>query len=81
MIITQLFRQFIPGRRPKFKKGDTVQCLESDEVMTVVWVHVSEKTKRITYLCKWFDHRLQTKRTNLFIESQVKALPRYPLAP
>ena len=75
MIITQLLKQFNSGPRPRFKKGDTVQHLDDNERMTIVWIHVSEKTRRISYLCKWFDNRLQINRTNLFMENQLKANP------
>lgn len=72
MIITQLLQKFVPGPRPRFKKGDRVQCLDGSELMTIVWISVSKKTNTITYLCKWFDNRLQAKRTNLFSEAQLK---------
>lgn len=74
MILNQLIQRFVSGPRPRFKKGDRVQCLDGSELMTIVWINISKKTNSIMYLCRWFDDRLQTKRTNLFFETQLRPM-------
>ncbi|HYG17808.1 MAG TPA: hypothetical protein VD816_02725 [Ohtaekwangia sp.] len=70
--MVEMLRQLnIIGPKPKFKKGDTVRRREGHELMIVVWVDVSAKTKVVSYLCKWFDRHLQATRTNLFLENEL----------
>lgn len=66
------------GPKPKFKRGDSVQCVATDDnsLMVVQWVKVL-KTSIIMYSCKWYDAKAKSTRTNIFKEDQLKQFDWY----
>lgn len=75
VVINEWFLRLF-GPRPKFKKGDSVQCTSGTEMMVVQLVKVLDKT-RVAYFCKWYDPVTQSTRTNLFKEDQLKQFDWY----
>lgn len=61
------------GPKPKFNKGDSVQCVSGNEndLMVVQWHKVVGKSV-IMYSCKWYDSETKSTRTNIFSEDQLK---------
>lgn len=72
------FLQKIFGPHPKFKRGDSVQCVTGQEhdLMVVQWVRVL-KGSMIMYYCKWYDSKAKSTRTNIFREEQLKQFDWY----
>jgi uncharacterized protein YodC (DUF2158 family) len=64
------------GPTPKFKKGDSVQCVSGDDLMVVQSVKIPKKSM-IMYFCKWYDSKTKSTRTNIFREEQLRQFDWY----
>lgn len=75
--LSEILSKFF-GPRPKFKKGDSVQCISGDEhdLMVIQWVRVLKKSV-VMYSCKWYDAKAKSTRTNIFREDQLKQFDWY----
>ena len=68
----------LTGPRPKFKKGDAVQCVTSSDhdLMVVQWARILKRSI-VMYSCKWYDSKAKSTRTNIFREEQLKQFDWY----
>jgi uncharacterized protein YodC (DUF2158 family) len=75
IIVLELFNKIL-GPRPKFKRGDSVQCVSNNDLMVVQWVKIFRKSM-VMYYCKWYDPKTKSTRANIFKEEQLKQFDWY----